>query len=80
MTNKDENMQDTIKLFFIGDNYYMASGTSMSPIYEEGTYKRWDWGFVTIALQQGKEIYIRQATKEEAKWAANELKRITGIK
>ncbi len=62
-----------IVLFFIGDDFYMKSGTFMSPIYEENTYKRWDWGFVEIALKEGKDITIRQATDEEMLWAYKKL-------
>ena len=36
----------------------------MSPIYTEDG-KRYDWGFVQVALRNGDEISIRQATQSE---------------
>jgi hypothetical protein len=53
------------KLFYIGDHFYMQSGTMMSPIYEEGTNNRYDWGFVSRDLRAGKSITIRQGTATE---------------
>ena len=62
-----------MNLFFIGDHFYRDSGTMMSPIYEVGTKYRSDWGKVQIALGNGEEVHIRQATSEEMAWANNKL-------
>lgn len=63
----------TIELFFIGDNFYLKSGTEMSSIYITGTHERFDWGFVKVALEEGKNIFIRPATKDEMNWANSKL-------
>lgn len=55
----------TINLIFIGDEFYLKSGTSMSSLYVEDTWKRSDWGFVSIALQAGNKVNIRPATEAE---------------
>lgn len=53
-----------MKLIYIGDHFYMESGTMMSPIYTEDGHRS-DWGFVQIALKRGDSIEIRQATPQE---------------
>lgn len=65
----------TVELFFIGDEFYFKSGTSMSSLYGVATKERWDWGFVSVALKDGREVHIRPATAEERAWAADELTR-----
>ena len=53
-----------MKLIYIGDHFYMESGTMMSCIYtERGT--RSDWGHVQTALRNGETVEIRQATETE---------------
>lgn len=56
------------EIVFIGSNYYADSKSFMSCIYEKigDEYKRFDWGFFEIALQKGENIFVRQATKDEA--------------
>jgi len=42
----------------------------MSSVYEinpNGTHSRTDWGFIGIALQNGKTVNIRPATADEIK-------------
>lgn len=56
---------ETINLFFIGDYFYTQSGTSMSSIYMEGSWERYDWGFVQRDLRAGKKVNIRPATDAE---------------
>lgn len=56
---------ETTNLFFIGDYFYTQSGTFMSPIYVEGTWERFDWGFVQRDLRAGKKVNIRPATDAE---------------
>ena len=53
-----------MKLIYIGDHFYMESGTMMSPIYTEDGYRS-DWGHVQTALKRGDSIEIRQATPQE---------------
>ncbi len=55
---------------FIGDRFYRESGTIMSSVYEinpNGTHSRTDWGFIGIALKNGKTVNIRPATSDEIK-------------
>ncbi len=53
-----------MKLIYIGDHFYLESGTMMSPIYtEDGT--RMDWGSVQAALKRGQTVSIRPATPSE---------------
>jgi hypothetical protein len=54
-----------MNLIFIGLEYYIESGTSMSPIYHEGTWMRSDWGKAEIALGKGETVTIRPATTDE---------------
>lgn len=65
--------KNTINLFYIGDNFYWDSGTSMSPIYEVDTGKRYDWGFVQCDLKNGETVNIRPANEIELAWAENRL-------
>lgn len=54
----------TVKLIFIGNEFYIKSGTWMSSIYsEEG--KRYDWGKVQVDLEAGNRVTIRPATSKE---------------
>ena len=53
-----------ISLYYIGDNFYSQSGTSMSSIYKISG-QRYDWGFIKGALRDGHEVHIRQATQAE---------------
>ena len=53
-----------MKLIYIGNHFYLESGTIMSPIYTEDGM-RFDWGKVQVALRQGDSIEIRQATSQE---------------
>ena len=62
-----------MELFYIGDSFYGASSSSMSSIYERGTFRRMDWGFVQVALREGKEIHIFPATNDEMLWAYQKL-------
>jgi hypothetical protein len=58
-------IEDMKKLIFIGNNYYSESGSWMSSLYEEGTWSRYDWGFVQRDLGEGIPITIRPATEDE---------------
>lgn len=55
----------TVQLIYIGDEFYLKSGTSMSSLYEEGTWQRYDWGFVSRDLRNGVTVNIRPANDEE---------------
>ena len=57
-------MNDSMKLIYVGEDFYYQSGTIMSRLYTEDG-QRSDWGNVTLALIQGKEVHIRPATTEE---------------
>ena len=60
-----------VELIYIGDNFYRESRSTMSSIYEvtgdpfKRKWKRWDWGFVSVALRNGDEIKIRPANPYE---------------
>lgn len=57
-----------INLVFIGDRFYKESKTMMSSVYREnpkGTFYRYDWGFMYMDMESGKELHIRPATKRE---------------
>lgn len=38
-------------------------------LFVTGSNARYDWGFVRIALNDGKKVTIRPATDEETEWA-----------
>lgn len=68
-----------MELIYIGDEFYSASGTAMSSIYDiDGN--RQDWGFVQIALQKGESVYIRPATKKEKVPYIKQLKKLTALR
>lgn len=57
-------MNEKIKVIYIGDHFYMESGTMMSCLYlEDGS--RYDYGFMKRDLLAGKAIIIRPATDAE---------------
>jgi hypothetical protein len=64
----------TINLVYIGDDFYHKSRTMMSSIYTESG-ERFDWGFTSIALTQGNNITIRQATPTEMDFYQAELEK-----
>ena len=55
-----------MKLIYIGDHFYICSGTRMSSIYFENG-NRADFGFIKSALRMGESVTIRQASSEERK-------------
>lgn len=60
-----------IKLVIIGKRFYEESQTLMSMVYREnpkGTFYRYDWGYMQLDMEAGKEIHIRPATKDELKF------------
>lgn len=63
------------ELIYIGDHFYLASGSIMSPIYTENGH-RYDWGFVQRDLSEGKSISIRQATPEEKAYYERKLQQL----
>ena len=66
---------EEVKLIYIGDEFYHKSGTLMSSIYTEDG-ERFDWGFVNIALKEGKEVHIRPASSIELAIFKAKLKNI----
>lgn len=69
--HKDEKKE----IVFIGNEFYYESGTMMSCVYEKTNdkYKRTDWGFIQIALEEGYDINMRPATEEEMKMFKEKL-------
>ena len=68
-----------IVLQYTGDHYYHESGTSLSPIYKvekDGTFSRYNWGFVSRNLAAGHTIEINQGSAELLRWANRELSKI----
>lgn len=68
-----------MQVIFIGDKYYMRSGSIMSSVYQkypDSLLTRTDWSKINQALQNGEEVHIRPATKEELKWADEQLERV----
>lgn len=64
-------MSDTVFLVFIGERFYKESQTLMSSIYRitrDGSWQRYDWGFLQLDISAGKEIRIRPATEKEIKF------------
>lgn len=68
-----KNKTDKVNLFFIGESFYSKSGTMMSSIYVVGTYERYDWAMVGLALKEGMKVNIRPATQAEMNWAYLQL-------
>jgi len=57
-----------MKVIFIGASYYSKSHTVMSSTYQiddAGLFERTDWGKIHVALENGEEVHIRPASKEE---------------
>ena len=64
-----------MNLIYIGDKFYRESQTMMASLYTENG-KRYDWGFVGRALENGEEIHIRQANKTEIDYYNKKLKEL----
>ena len=71
-------MKKPVELIYIGDSFYHESGTIMSPIYcvAQRAWQRWDWGKVSIALDEGQQVTIKPATEREIEHACKILKDI----
>ena len=69
----------TFKAFYIGDDFYIKSGNIMSSIYTEDG-QRTDWGKVQMALANGQEVRIRQASDSELLRAYKALNEYTNRK
>lgn len=57
-----------IKLIYIGEKFYTQSRTMMGTLYEideDAKWHRWDWGFVQLALQEGKIVNIVPADENQ---------------
>lgn len=66
-----------MEFIYIGESFYFASGTLMSSLYDaEGD--RQDWGSVQMALENGHNIHIRQATEVEKDYYRLQLKKLQG--
>lgn len=67
-----------MKVVYIGRDFYIKSGTYMSSVYElvDGQLFRIDWGFIEVALRDGREVHIMQANQEQMDWANKKLKNI----
>ena len=64
---------------FIGNRFYEESGSIMSSLYTvEG--ERTDWGFIEVALRNGKSVSIRPATINEIEQYTKKLNEIKTIK
>lgn len=74
----------TKQVVFIGEQFYLQSGTSMSSVYEVRTvngkkeYKRYDYGFLQCDLANGIRVNIRPATDKERGMFARTLLKGTG--
>ncbi len=68
------------ELAYIGDAFYVESGTVMSSLINVGLIDpapgRWDWGKVTAALKNGDAVHIRPATTQEVLDAHKRLESI----
>ena len=53
-----------LKAVFYGNKFYDRSSTMFSPLYTEGGFRS-DWGKISIALENGEEVSIRPAYKDE---------------
>lgn len=62
-----------IVLYYIGQEFYWKSGTTMSSLYNEADGRRWDYGFLDRALADGHKVEIRQATVVELEAAKIQL-------
>jgi hypothetical protein len=65
----------TLELIYIGDRFYLESGSVMSSLYGIDGLRK-DWGFVNDTLRAGKDVLIRQATNDELEAAQTTLDRI----
>ncbi len=63
-------------IVFIGQEFYTKSQTRMSPVYEklpDGTFRRYDFGFMMGDLEKGETVMIRPADGKEKKFFNNVL-------
>jgi hypothetical protein len=75
---KTENTKNTKKkktIIYIGEHFYLNSGTIMSPLYSvDGA--RYDYGYLGRDLEAGFEVHIRQATGKELKSYIDRLRNL----
>jgi hypothetical protein len=64
-----------LKLVYVGDHFYLDSGTIMSSLYTEDGMRS-DWGKVNVALRNGEGVHIRQANEKELDLAKKQLEHI----
>lgn len=48
-------------LIYIGNDYYLKSGTHMGVVYTEDFKERHDWGTIKDALDSGQTVVLRPA-------------------
>lgn len=67
-----------IELAYIGQDFYLESGTHISALIPVGETekKRWDWGTIQVALRDGHEVSIRPASHEELGKAYSRLREL----
>jgi len=68
-----------MNIIYVGQKFYNQSGSIMSSMYTEDD-KRMDYGFLQIALENGEEVFIRQATAEEFAFYQKKLDKIVASK
>jgi hypothetical protein len=65
----------TIKLVFLGSDFYWKSGTMMGMLYTEDGHRS-DWGKVQGALEAGNGVSIRPANDAELVAAYKKLEEL----
>lgn len=61
-------------LVYIGNDYYIKSGTFMGVVYTEDFKERHDWGSIQDALDSGQIVVIRPALR----WQLNHADAMLG--
>ena len=67
-----------MKVIYIGREFYYESASIMSSVYEitPDGFLRTDWGFIEVALEEGKTVNIRPATPDEKDYFILKLKEL----
>jgi len=69
-----------MQIIFIGQRFYSASQTTMSPFYEirrNGPWERSGLGDIQTTVESGETVTIRPATQKELAQAESMLARLS---
>jgi hypothetical protein len=79
---KPQTTKKVITLAYIGNKFYLESGTRMGSFLEitDDGYERGGLGDVESYVMRGYEVHVQPATAKEMAYAVQELRRVQSLK